>query len=148
MYKVSAALGLTGFIGLAFASAHGSKPIATYDVTQAESTPAASESLNPEHVRHLHARRKIENSGDIAFQGQNSQSREGQNQDARLKSASVVDAAPTGEIKHTRKKTKPLARKMQRAIASEQDAFSQPVAAVETQGVKPKGFFETLFSAN
>ena len=148
MYKVSAALALTGFVGLAFASAHGSKPIASNDVTQAQATPTASESATQEHVRHLHARRKIESSADTALQGQAPQSREDQKRDTRLKSASVIDAAPTGEIKHTRKKTKPIARKMQREIASEQDAFSQPVAAAETQIAKPKGFFEALFSAN
>jgi hypothetical protein len=104
--------------------------------------------LSLEHVRHLHARRKIESGADTVLQGQAAQSREGQNRDARLKTASVIDAAPTGEIKHVRKKSKPLARKLQRDIANEQDAISQPKAAAETQSATPKGFFEALFSAN
>lgn len=139
MYKLSAALALTGLVGLAFTSGHDSRPMAVRD-TQLAIALSSSAPGNAEHVRHLHARKKSE----TAFQ-EETQPRQLQ-ADPRLQTASNIDSAPTGEIKHPRKKPKSIARKPQREMTN-QEAISQPAPTDETQSQKPRNFFEALFNS-
>ncbi len=140
MYKLSAALALTGLVGLAFTNAHESKPVASRSDAQPVIAPMASVSENEEHVRHLRVRRKSE----ADFQGE-TQPRLAQG-DARAQSAVSIDAAPTGEIKHKKKKPKSISRK-QRDITN-QEVVNAQSPAEEAQSQKPRGFFEALFSGN
>lgn len=133
MYKLSAALALTGLVGVAFTSGHDSKPMAVHSDTQLAIAPSARVPESAEHVRHLHSRKKLEPASQA------------ETPPRQVQSASNIDAAPTGEIKHTRKKPKSVSRKPQREMAN-REPISQPTPADETQYQKPHGFFEALFS--
>lgn len=133
MYKLSAALALTGLVGVAFTSGHEPNPMAVRSDTQLAIAPSAGLPENAEHVRHLHSRKKLEPAS------------QGETPPRQVQSASNIDAAPTGEIKHTRKKPKSVSRKTQREMAN-REATSQPAPADETQNQKPRGFLEALFS--